>query len=137
MAMYRKSKLVLAVLFLFVTMASLHGHGDEPQKVSDLMKKKLTNAQKVLEGVVTGDFDKIAKHADELMVISKAVEWKVVRSPQYEMHTNQFRRAVDDLSERAKEKNLDGAALSYVDMTLSCVKCHKYVRETKTALLDP
>ena len=29
------------------------------------------------------------------------------------------------------DKNLDGAALSYVDMTLMCVKCHQHVRETK------
>jgi hypothetical protein len=44
---------------------------------------------------------------------------------------------VDDLIEKAREKNLDGAALSYVEMTLSCVKCHKHVREVRTTRLDP
>ena len=35
-------------------------------------------------------------------------------------------------------ENLDACALSYVDMTLTCVKCHKYVRETRdTALGRP
>ena len=28
----------------------------------------------------------------------------------------------------AAEGNLDGAALKYVELTLSCVNCHKHVR---------
>ena len=36
----------------------------------------------------------------------------------------------------AKDKNLDGAALTYVELTRTCVKCHKYVREVRQAGLD-
>jgi hypothetical protein len=131
MNMNHKVKILAAAAFLLATVTTLNGHGNEPSKLSDLMKKKLENAQKVLEGVVIGDFDKIAKHAEELMVISKEVEWKVFKTPEYEVRSNQYRRTVIDMIEKAKEKNLDGAALSYVDMTLSCVKCHKYVRDER------
>ena len=62
------------------------------------------------------------------MDTSKAVEWHVHKTPQYELRSNEFRRAIDGLIEKAREKNLDGVSLSYVEMTLSCVKCHKYVR---------
>ena len=41
------------------------------------------------------------------------------------------RRIADDLVKKATEKNLDGAALAYVEMTLTCVKCHKHVREAR------
>jgi hypothetical protein len=134
--MNRKAKIFVAIFVLLGGTAGLSGHGPEPKKVSDLMKKKLEHAQKVLEGVAIGDFDMITDHARELMVISKAAEWKGIKSPRYEVQLNQFRRSVDDLIEKAREKNLDGAALSYVEMTLSCVKCHKHVREVRTTRLD-
>ena len=52
------------------------------------------------------------------------------------MFSNDFRRSAAELVEKAKQKNLDGAALSYVDLTLACVKCHKYVRESRQSKLD-
>jgi hypothetical protein len=36
----------------------------------------------------------------------------------------------------AKDKNLDGAALAYVQLTMSCVNCHKYVREIRMTRID-
>ena len=52
------------------------------------------------------------------------------------MQSNEFRRAVENLQEKAAQKNLDGAALGYVELTLTCVKCHKYVREAGMTRLD-
>ncbi len=144
--MNRRTKLI-TVLLVGLSVPVLSGHDgqrqakEEPNKVKDdkvkeLMRKKLENSQKLLEGVVTNDFDKISKHAEELMAISKSLEWKAIKSARYELHSNQFRRTIEDLQERAKEKNLDGAALSYVDLTLTCVKCHKYVRDSRMTERD-
>jgi hypothetical protein len=33
----------------------------------------------------------------------------------------------------AKEKRIDGATLEYMDMTMSCVECHKYARNVLVA----
>jgi hypothetical protein len=105
-------------------------------KVADLMRKKLAHAQKVLEGIALNNFDEISRSAEELILVSKAAEWRVISSPQYEVHSNGFRRAAETLIDKAKDKNVDGAALAYVDLTLSCVKCHKYVRDTRMTALD-
>src|SRR5262249_21160294 len=133
----RRLPRLFVVLALLVCLPIVSGHGDEPKvprekglKVSELMRRKLENSQKVLEGIAINDFDKIAKHADELIAISKEAEWKVIKSPQYEIFSNDFRRTADTLAKNAKEKNLDAAALTYVELTLNCVKCHKYVRES-------
>jgi hypothetical protein len=136
-AMSRKIRFLAAVPFLFAVLASMGGQGGEPRKVSDLMRQKLEHAQKVLEGIALNDFDKIEKNGEDLMLISKALEWQVLKTPGYEVHSNQFRRAVEGLIEKAKDKNLDGAALSYVEVTLTCVKCHKYVRESRMTWNDP
>jgi hypothetical protein len=131
------------VITLFCSLLAVSGHGQETKKdkdrdkVSDLMQKKLKHSQKILEGVAVGDFKKIADSADELVLISRDAEWKVKKTPRYELFSNQFRDNAEDLIKKAKDKNLDGAALAYVDLTLTCVRCHKYVREEKDALRIP
>jgi hypothetical protein len=126
----------LGFIVLAMGLPTLRGHGGEQDEVGKLMRKKLEHAQKVLEGIALNDFDKIAQHGDDLMLISKMAEWKVVKTPQYEVQSNSFRRAVGDLIEKAQAKNLDGATLAYVDITLACVKCHKYVRDERRTSLD-
>jgi hypothetical protein len=110
---------------------------DDKKKLQQLMQRKLKNAQKVLEGVAIKNFDMIGTSADELMVVSKEVEFQVLKTPTYEILSNDFRRLVQTLAQQAKEKNLDGAALTYVDLTLNCVKCHKHVREVRMTRADP
>src|SRR5262249_16618916 len=110
--------------------------GEEPPKVADLMRKKLDHSQKDLEGLALNDFEKIARSGEGLILITKKAEGKVVRTPQYEITSSRFRRAAETLIEKSREKNLDGAALAYVDLTLSCVKCHKYFRDTRMTRLD-
>ena len=144
----KQVRLIVAVFILATGISVLTGYAQEPKKernklddaiakeLGDLMKRKLQNSQKVLEGIAMNDFDKISKHADELIFISKQAEWKVLKTPEYEVYSTQFRRNAADLAEKAKDQNLDGAALAYVDLTLTCVKCHKHVRETRQARLD-
>lgn len=113
------------------------GQGQEPKKGRDLlMQQKLGHAQKVLEGVAVKDFGLIEKHADELILLSKKAEWKVLQTPQYALRSDDFRRNAEAAVKAAKDKNLDGAALAYVQMTMSCVECHKHVREVRMARLD-
>jgi hypothetical protein len=110
--------------------------GKTPKRVSELMRKKLEHSQKALEGIAVNDFKAISKHADELIDLSKQVEWRVLKTPQYEVHSNEFRRNAENMVKAAKDKNLDAAALSYVELTLTCVRCHKYVREERMVFLE-
>jgi hypothetical protein len=127
----------LVASFVFET-ATVAGHGGEPpkDKAAELMRKKLQQSQKVLEGIALNDFDKIVQHADELILISKETEFKVMKTPQYELYTNEFRRNAEDLAKKAKEKNIDGATLAYMELTLTCVKCHKHCREERMTFAD-
>lgn len=132
----KRVSLVVAVVVLLGGLPFLNGHAEDKNTVQALMKKKLENSQKVLEGLATNDFGAISKHAQDLIRISKSTDWKVIKTPQYELFSNEFRRNADSLVQNAKAKNLDGASLAYVEMTLTCVRCHKYVREVRMARLD-
>jgi hypothetical protein len=39
------------------------------------------------------------------------------------------------MEREARQKNLDGAALKYVELSLKCVNCHKYVRGVRMAAI--
>jgi len=103
----------------------------DPKKVQELMRRKLDNSQKVLEGLALNDLDKVAKHAEELIRIRKAAAWKVHRTEQYELWSDEFNQSAENLIKAAKDKNLESAKLNYLSMTLACFHCHTYVRDMR------
>lgn len=109
---------------------------DRDQAIKTLMRRKLADAEKVLEGLALNDFDKIAKHGNDLIEVGKAEDWAVLKTAEYKLYSNDFRRIAARLTRQAKAKNTDGVALAYVDLTLTCVKCHQHVREERMAFLE-
>ena len=98
------------------------------------MQRKLTNAQMVLEGLALEDFAKIRTGADGLMECYKDASWRINDTDKYKQYSNDFLTRIESLQKAAKDKKIDAAALAYVDMTLTCVKCHQYLRDTKIGL---
>ena|SRR5271166_1392255 len=132
-------KKLLGIGLLLALVAGIGGYAslaEEAKKTQSLMRKKLEHSQKVLEGIVLNNFSKIQANAEELIDISKHAGWKVHKSPRYEVYSNEFRRIAETLVEKAKEKNIDGATLAYMEMTMTCVKCHKHVREVRMTRLS-
>lgn len=101
--------------------------------LKDFMRVKLADSQKVLEGLTTGDYDIIAKNSQAMSLLSLESNWQVLQTPEYLDRSREFRRTADALTKAAKEKNLDGAALAYVQLTMNCINCHKYVRGVRMA----
>ena len=97
------------------------------------MRAKLQHSQKVLEGLTTENFELIAQNAQSMGLLSEATSWQVLQTPEYSRRSARFRHAADKVKKAAKEANLDGATLAYVDLTIQCVECHKYVRTVRTA----
>jgi hypothetical protein len=125
-----KMRYSAALFALLGFLPALSGH-DDTKELRDLMQRELKASQRVLEGIALNNFEQIARNGEELILISKDAEWKVLKTPMYELHSNEFRRNAEGLIRAAKDRNLDGATLAYVDMTLNCVKCHRYVREVR------
>ncbi len=121
---------IIAVLAI-VGVSFAVGHGQEKEKKLTLMQRKLVHAQKVLEGIALNDFAEIVTHSNALHDIAKEAAWKALKTPRYEIYSADFQRITENIARQAKGKNLDGAALAYVDLTLTCVKCHQHVREVR------
>jgi hypothetical protein len=98
-----------------------------------VMVDKLRHAKLLLEAIALSNYGKIQHEAEELIQLSRTAEWMIHKTPRYEMHSNEFRRAAEVMIAKAKQRNIDGVALAYVEMTLSCVKCHQHTRELRDA----
>ena len=106
-----------------------------PNEVADVMALKLKHAERVLEAVALADFDIMAKESQALSLLSQEATFNVLMTAEYAQQSLEFRRAADALTRAAKAKNIDAAALAYMDMTMKCVNCHKYVRDVRMASL--
>ena len=102
---------------------------DGSDQTAAFMRAKLTHSQDVLEGLAVEDYDLIAKGAQQLALASQASDWQVLQTEDYIRQSSEFRRACDSLGAAAKAKNLDAAALAWMEVTLKCVQCHRYVRD--------
>jgi hypothetical protein len=126
-----KAAFVIGLLTIVLGALSTRGAGPADEKRRVFMRQKLEFSKKVLEGLTLEDYDAITKGAHALKRLSMASEWEVPtipNVPDYIAFTNEFQRLTDDLSEKAKAKNIDGATLAYLRLTMNCVNCHKYVR---------
>jgi hypothetical protein len=116
------------LLALFATKAGWAQEVDPKASVKKFMQAKLTHSQDLLDGLTNENYEKIIKGAQELSLLSRATQWEVISTPEYVMRSTEFRREVDAMRAAAEKRNLDGATLSFVKITVSCVECHKYVR---------
>lgn len=98
------------------------------QELRDFMHTKLDASNKILEGLVTEDTDMIREGAEVLTQMSAAEKWKVSENVMYLQFSKEFQRNAEKLVEAAKEKNIDRAALRWMDTTMSCIECHRFVR---------
>ena len=111
--------------------ASVQSKQDRP--VQTIMKTKLKHAQTAIEGLTLENFVKLQESAKALSTLSRAAEWNVHKSPEYIRFSREFRQITADLEKHAKEKNLDACTLDYIQMTMTCVACHKHVRNIVVA----
>jgi hypothetical protein len=110
---------------------SLRGEAQQPPSRREFMRQKLIYSQRVLEGLTVENFELIARNARALRALSAAAEWEVPTIPnatEYVAFTGEFQRHCEDLSQKSRDKNIDGATLAYLRLTMCCVNCHKYVR---------
>ena len=101
------------------------------------MRQKLKHAQSLIEGLAVEDFGMIRDNARALRKVAQDAQWRVSPNLMYVKYSAEFADIADELERRATEKDLDGATLSYVRLTINCVDCHKYVRFVTRDAKDP
>jgi len=127
---------VVAVL-AFLSFNETSAQPKIPMSTKEFMREKLGHAQKVLEAIAVEDFETALGRAQKLSAMTRDVRWEAFQNPDYVQFSTIFRRNADALANSAREKNIDGATLGYVRLTMSCVECHKFVRGKLVASNPP
>ena len=96
------------------------------------MEAKLDYAEKKFAGLVTHDFDQVAKSAESLKLMSlshpRGWEKKEDDDEIYDHFRMEFMRQAARLEEEARKENLAGAAYFQQNLTATCIACHDYIR---------
>jgi hypothetical protein len=99
------------------------------QEMSYWMKKKLEHSQNILAGIADGDFEKIVVSTESMRSLSKVEGFIRGRTPGYRTQLQIFAESADEIARQANKDNLEGAALAFTQLTISCVNCHKQLRD--------
>jgi hypothetical protein len=95
-----------------------------------LMRDKLVQMNRILEGLTLDKFDQVEASGDRLRMISVATGWHISdRTPRYERLSKNFQEQAVDLQRHAKERNVDAATLDLVRLNITCAECHQHMRE--------
>ena len=103
---------------------------ETPQEKASLwMKHKLIASQKILEGMTRGDYELIENSAQGMRVMGYLEGWVRADMPGYKEQLRAFEHANGAIVRHAHDENLDGVTLAYTQLAISCVQCHKLVRD--------
>jgi hypothetical protein len=101
------------------------------EQLVPLMQMKLDRSKAILEGLALEDYEKIAKNARSLRLLSLESGWNVLQTKEYTQQSADFRRNTELIASAAEEKDLGRATLGYVALTVRCVECHSYMRKAR------
>jgi len=102
-----------------------------------IMQTKLSNTQALLKAIVTADFREIDRSAAALNRISEMeiVSWQNPPKREYVQHAMLFTSSVDDLREASPRHDIEEVGTAYSTLVTTCVHCHAYVRDARSASL--
>lgn len=116
----------LALIFLAARVAGAAG----PEEPSFWMQKKMQYSEKILAGLAKADYAAIEKNAMSMNSLSQIEKWVRANTPEYKAQLATFRSANKSLIRMAQDEDIDGATLAFMQLTQSCVQCHKLIRDT-------
>jgi len=127
------SGLVGSVVAVSILAATTAGQPAPGPTRGQLMRQKLVLSKEILAGLALEQFTTIEKSARALRKLSETAEWELPSEPKgsdFALLTNTFRRNLDDLASEARDRDIDGATLAYLRVTMNCVECHKFIRRS-------
>ena len=128
-------RLALSGLALFLAVGPRAASADA--RLQAIMQNKLSNTQVLLKAIVTADFKAIDRAAAALSRISEmeVVSWQNPPKREYTEQAMLFMASVDDLREASQRHAIEEVGAAYSGLINTCVHCHAYVRDARSASL--
>jgi mono/diheme cytochrome c family protein len=105
--------------------------------VSKVMRVKLDHTQKILEAVVTSNWQQLEAESRALARVTQGPDWYVLKMPEYARYSEAFVRATDELIEAASQRDLEATSLGFASLTARCIACHRSLARGRIASARP
>ncbi len=107
-----------------------HGESGDPnaKPLSFWMKAKLEYSTAILQGMAMADFEAVKSNAEKMRLLNRVEGFVRRRNPDYSRQMDNFEQVTKDLVRQAELQNVDGIALEFSRLSLSCVRCHQVLR---------
>ena len=104
---------------------------DDPDPIlKKFMRQKLHASNQILEGLCTEDLHMVSEGSETLMKMSSEEKWRVSNDIMYRRYSTEFMHAVEELQKEAEDNDMNGTSMAWVNVTMKCLKCHEWVRNT-------
>ncbi len=102
---------------------------DENEKFDFWMTVKLVESQRLFAALVQEDYPTITSSSERLKTVSSLEGFVRQKTPGYRTQLKTFEFSVDEILQQAENENIEGVTLGFQQLTLSCVNCHKQLRQ--------
>ncbi len=93
------------------------------------MDVKLEESQKIFAALTQADFETLISCTTKLTALSEMEGFVRNRTPGYRTQLRSYQFAIREIEQQAKRESIEGVTLGFQQLTLSCVTCHKQLRE--------
>lgn len=97
----------------------------------EFMRKKLTAAEQILEGLTMENAALMTQGARQLVDMTSSDQWKVKDDLVFRQLSSDFQRSATALRDSAGD--FDSAATKWMETTKKCLDCHKHLRSIRLA----
>jgi cytochrome c556 len=122
----------LVVILLLVAVSGPDGAAQTPS-TGRVMREKLGHSQRILEAILSSNFALLERESEALAKATEAPAWDVLKGREYLKQSEAFLKALRELTNAAKEHDLDTAALRFNALTTSCFACHRHMKDRRLA----
>ena len=102
----------LAVAILFIAVTAGPAPSAQTPRLKQVMRAKLDHSQKILEAVVTSNWQLLDRESRDIALVVRDPAWQALMMPEFTRHSEAFLRATDGLTEAARLRDLEYASCS-------------------------
>ena len=126
-------QLGLATMVMVTVVMGAGGLHAQTARTAPMMREKLVHSQRVLAALTTSNYDMLDRESAALSRIAESPRWAELKTRELRIQTDNFLKAVADLTAASKRRDLDAAAAVYSTMVTTCYQCHKRLKDTRIA----
>lgn len=93
------------------------------------MDVKLEESQKIFAALAEANFETLVDSAKKLTTLAEMEGFVRNRYPGYKTHLRSYQFALGEIQQQAERESIEGVTLGFQQLTLSCVNCHKQLRD--------